>query len=56
MGVAGQRHSSTILPPGDPVLRVQEAGWAPGPVWMGAENLAPSGILSPDRPARSESL
>ena len=34
----------------------QEAGWAPGPVWKGAENLAPIGIRSPDRPARSESL
>jgi len=22
----------------DPVLLVQEATWAPGPVWMGAEN------------------
>jgi len=29
------------LPPGkDPVPVVQEAGWAPGPVWTGAENLA----------------
>jgi hypothetical protein len=25
-------------------------------VWTGKENLAPTGILSPDRPARSESL
>ena len=25
----------------DPVVIVQEAGWAPGPVWTGAENLAP---------------
>ena len=35
---------------------VQEAGWAPGPVWTGAENLAPTGIRSPDRPVRSQSL
>jgi len=28
----------------------------PGPVWTGAENLASTGILFPDRPARSESL
>jgi len=28
----------------DPVPTVQEAGWAPGPVWMGAENLAPLGF------------
>jgi len=40
----------------DPVPIIQEAGWAPGPVWTGAENLAPTGIRSPDRPARSESL
>ena len=31
-------------------------GWAPGPVWTGAENLAPTGIRSPDRPDRSQSL
>jgi len=30
--------------------------WAPGLVWSGAENLAPTGIPSPDRPVRSESL
>jgi len=35
---------------------VWEAAWAPGPAWTGAENLAPTGIRSPDRPARSESL
>jgi hypothetical protein len=29
---------------------------APGPVWTGADNLAPTGIRSPDLPARSESL
>jgi len=37
----------------DPVPIVHEDGWAPGPVWMGAENLAPTGIQSLDRPARS---
>jgi len=40
----------------DPVPIVQEAGWAPGPVWTGAENLALTGIRSPDRPARNQSL
>ena len=46
------------LPPGkDLVPTVQEAGWAPGPVWIGAENLAPpTGIRFPDLPARSQSL
>ena len=40
----------------DPVPIVQEAEWAPGPVWIGAENLAPTGIWAPDCPARSQSL
>ena len=42
-----------FTPGKDPVPIVQQAGWAPG---TGAENLAPAGIRSPDRPARSESL
>ena len=41
---------------GDPVPTVKKAGWAPGPVWTGAENLAPTGIRSLGRPARSELL
>ena len=45
-----------FTPSKDPVPIVQEAGWAPGPVWTGAENLATTGIRSPDRPARSQSL
>jgi len=40
----------------DLVPIVQEAGWAPGPAWTGAKNLAPTEIRSPDRPARSQSL
>jgi len=28
----------------DPVPMVQEAGWAPGPVWTGVEYLALTGI------------
>ena len=39
-----------------PVPIVQGAGWAPGPVWAGAENLAPTSIRTPDRPARNQSL
>jgi len=36
-----------LFTPGkDPVPIVQEAGWAPGPVWTGAENIAPTGIRS----------
>ena len=46
-----------LFTPGkDSVPIVQEAGWAPGPVLTGAENLAPTGIRSPDRPARSQLL
>ena len=46
-----------LFTPGkDPVPIVQKAGWAPWPVWTGAENLATTGIRSPDRPARSQSL
>jgi hypothetical protein len=46
-----------LFSPGkDPVPIVQEAGWAPGPVWTFEEILASIGIRSPDRPARSESL
>ena len=40
----------------EPVPILYEDGWAPGPVWTGAENLAPTGIRSPDRPASSELL
>ena len=47
MGVGVQLHAPAALPPGnDPVPTVQEAGWAPGPVWTGAENLASTGIRS----------
>jgi hypothetical protein len=35
---------------------VKKAGWAPGPFWTGAENLAPTGILSSDYPARNDLL
>ena len=56
----GKGHPCTgteaLYPGKDPVSIVQEAGWAPGSVWTGAENLAPTGIRSPDRPARSQSL
>jgi len=46
-----------LFTPGkDPVAIVQEAEWAPGPVWIDGENLVPTGIRSPDCPARSQSL
>ena len=46
-----------LFTPGkNPLPIVQEAGWAPGPIWAGTENLAATGIRFPDRPARSQSL
>jgi len=51
--------SSTPRPhftPGkDPVPIVQEAGWAPGPIWTGGKS-RPHRDSIPDRPARSQSL
>jgi hypothetical protein len=35
---------------------VQGAGWTSGPAWTSMENLAPTGVRSPDRPAHSKSL
>ena len=34
----------------------QSGGWAPGPAWTGAENLARTGMRSPVLPASSQSL
>jgi len=44
------------LPPGkDPVPILQEAGWAPGPVWTSRKS-RPYRDSIPDRPAHSQSL
>jgi len=48
-------HHGRFTTGNDPVPFVQGAEWTPGPVWKGAENLAPTGMRSPDRLARSES-
>ena len=56
MGVGCQRHASSVSPRNDQALIVQETRSAPGPVWTEAENLALTGIRSPDRPAHNESL
>ena len=39
----------------DPVPILQEAGWAPGPVWTGGKSRVHRESI-PDRPARSQSL
>ena len=44
------------LPPGqDPVPILQEAGWAPGPVWTGGKSRLHRDSI-PDRPGPSQSL
>jgi hypothetical protein len=44
-----------LFTPGkDSVSIAQEAGWASGPVWTGAENHASTGIRSPDRLVHSQ--
>ena len=51
MGVGGQRHAPAAFSP-----RERPGTHCTGPVWIDAENLAPTEIRSPDLPARSESL
>jgi hypothetical protein len=51
--MSGQQHAPTAFTAGkNPVPIVQEAGWASGPVWTGGKS-RPTGIRSPDLPARS---
>jgi len=56
--VRGQHHTLAALfnLGKDQIPIVQEAGWAPGPIWTGAENLTYTGIRSLDRPACSQLL
>ena len=44
-----------FTPGKNPVPILQEAGWAPGPVWTGGRS-RPHRYSIPDRPARSQSL
>jgi hypothetical protein len=50
MGVSGQRHApAALLPPGKEPI-VQEAGWAPEPVWtqrLEEKSFAPAGDRTP---------
>ena len=55
-GVRGQRHIPAAFHPRERAGSLcTEAGWAPGRVWTGAKNLAPTGIRSSDHSARSQS-
>jgi len=61
MEVSGQLHFPASLPPGkEPLLPiVQEAGWAPEPVWTrlwGEKWVAPTGTRTSDYPVRSPEL
>jgi len=48
-------HLSHFIPGKHPVPILQEAGWAPGPVWTGGKSRPPRDSI-PDLPARSQSL
>jgi len=51
LALDGGGWSRLLYAPGEDLVPVVlEAGWVPGPVWMGVENLAPIGILSLDCP------
>jgi hypothetical protein len=53
MGVSGQRHDpAALLPPGKgpPIPIVQEAGWAPEPVWTQRLEEKSFWGSNPDRP------
>jgi hypothetical protein len=56
MGVDGQRHAVATPPQKTRYPLCRRLGGPPRPVWMGVENLASTGIPSPYRPARTESL
>ena len=53
---SASRPGRSFTPDKDVLPIVQEAGWSPGPVWTVTVNLTPTGIRSPDRPTRSQSL
>ena len=55
-GVSRQPHTpASSTPRKDPVPIVQEAGWAPGPVWTGGKYCLHRDLI-PDRPAHGQSL
>ena len=54
--MSGQQHAPAALYRGKyPIPIVQEARWAPGPVWTGGKS-RPHRDSIPDRPSRSQSL
>jgi hypothetical protein len=56
MGVGAQSYAMVALPPGKTAgTHFVGDWWAPGPAWMGTENLAYRDSI-PDSPGRSEWL
>ena len=53
--VASSTPRRHFTPGKDPLPILQEAGWAPGPVWTGGKSRLHRNSI-PDRPARSQSL
>jgi len=53
--VVSRTPQPNFTPGKDPVPILQEAGWAPGPVWTGGKSRSHRDSI-PDRPARSQSL
>jgi hypothetical protein len=57
MRMGGQRQDQATFTSGNTsVTIVYVVGWGTEPNWKGGENVAHTGVRSPDRPARSESL
>jgi len=54
MGCVSTPRPGRFIPGKERVPILQDVGWAPGPFSMGAENLAPNGNRSPDRPHHSD--
>jgi hypothetical protein len=53
----GQRHAPAVFYPQKRPGTHCTGGWVGSrPVWTGAVNIAPTGIQTPERPARSQSL
>ena len=56
MGVSGQRHVPPLYARERPDTHCLGGLGVPRQVWTGSDNLASTGIRTPDRPARRESL
>jgi len=53
-GEGSASRPAALYPRERPGAHCKEAGWAPGPVWTGAENLTPHRDSIPDRSDSSQ--